>query len=119
MFWVVLDENVIRRRVGGAAVMGEQLSHVAALAERRRIGLQVLPFDVGVPPVSGMLSLMTFEDAPPVAYSEGTRSGEVMDDPEWVTGLEQSYGYVRAAAFSPERSLALVQQVAKECVNGQ
>ncbi|RLU86922.1 transcriptional regulator [Streptomyces griseocarneus] len=114
LLWVVLHENVIRCRVGGPACMSEQLLHVAALARRRRITLQVLPYDAGAPPLAGMATLMTFEDAPPVAYSEGAHSGTLVDDPARVAKIERAYDLVRAAALSPDASLALVQSVAEE-----
>ncbi|RLU86944.1 transcriptional regulator [Streptomyces griseocarneus] len=119
LLWVVLDENVIRRKVGGAACMSEQLLHVAALAHRRRITLQVLPFEVAAPPLGGMVTLMTFEDAPPMAYCEGAHSGSLVDTPTRVTGIERAYDRVRAAALSPDASLELVQSVAEEYADEQ
>ncbi|MCC3770795.1 helix-turn-helix transcriptional regulator [Streptomyces sp. UNOC14_S4] len=114
LLWVVLHENVIRCKVGGAACMSEQLLHAAALARKRRITLQVLPYEAGAPALAAMVTLMTFEDAPPVAYSEGAHSGCLVDTPERVTGIERAYDRVRAAALSPDASLALVQSVAEE-----
>lgn len=45
--WLVLDEAVIRRVVGGPKVMGEQLGHLVALSELRNVTLQVLPLAAG------------------------------------------------------------------------
>src|SRR6266498_1412248 len=42
--WVVLDEQVLRRPVGGPTVMAEQVGRLGALARRPRITIQVLPF---------------------------------------------------------------------------
>lgn len=113
-FWAVLDESVLRRVVGGAAVMHEQLRHLVELVQRRRIILQVLPFGAGAPALSGMLTLMTFEDAPPVAYHEGPKTGNLLDDPAAVTHCELTYDHVRAAALSPEASLTLIQSAAED-----
>ncbi|MEU3751791.1 helix-turn-helix transcriptional regulator [Streptomyces olivoreticuli] len=117
LLWVVIDENVIRRRVGGAAVMSKQLSHVASMARRRRIDMQVLPYEVAVPPLSGMVKLMAFADAPPVAYVEGAQSGGLLDNPASLVGLERGYDRARAAALSPDASLALIESVAEEYAN--
>lgn len=119
LLWVVLDEGVIRRKVGGAAVMHEQLEHVASLAQRRRIFLQVLPYAAGASPLGGMLTLMTFEDAPPVAYEEGHRTGGLVDDPTLVARARAAYDLVSAAALSPEASLSLIRSVAKEYADEQ
>ncbi len=42
---VVLDESVLRRRVGDEAVMYEQLQRLAREAERPNVTLQILPLD--------------------------------------------------------------------------
>ncbi len=42
---VVLDESVLRRRVGDETVMYEQLQHLARDAERPNMKLQILPLD--------------------------------------------------------------------------
>jgi transcriptional regulator with XRE-family HTH domain len=42
---VVLDESVLKRRIGSAAVMQEQLQRLADEAERASITLQILPLD--------------------------------------------------------------------------
>ncbi|MEU7164297.1 helix-turn-helix transcriptional regulator [Streptomyces morookaense] len=114
LLWVVLDENVLRRKIGGAAVMHEQLMRVASVAHERRMGVQVLPFDAGAPAVGGSLTLMAFDDAPPVAYCEGHRTGNLLDDPAVVAHCQRSYDLVRAAALSPEASLSLIESVAEE-----
>ncbi|MEX2984629.1 DUF5753 domain-containing protein [Streptomyces sp. C36] len=117
LWWTVLDESVIRRRLGGAAVMCEQLMHMVSLADRRRIGVQVLPFKAGHPEVEGALTLMTFEDAPPVAYAEGHQTGSLLDDPAEVAECVRSYDLARSVALSPAESLSLIRSVAEECAH--
>ncbi|QLE73439.1 helix-turn-helix domain-containing protein [Streptomyces rectiverticillatus] len=119
LLWVVLDESVIRRMIGGAAVMHEQLGHAAALARRRRAIVQVLPYAAGASALSSMLTLMTFEDAPPVAYNEGPTNGCLLDDPAAVARCELLYDQVRAAALSPEASLSLIESVMEELADAQ
>ncbi|GAA0430087.1 helix-turn-helix transcriptional regulator [Streptomyces luteireticuli] len=113
LLWTVLDENVVRRPVGGAAVMREQLTRVLSLARKRRVMVQVLPYSAGAPSLESMLKLMTFDDAPPVAYTEGVMSGALLDDPAQVARCELTYDLVRAAALSPEASLALIESAAE------
>ncbi|MFI9720343.1 Scr1 family TA system antitoxin-like transcriptional regulator [Streptomyces sp. NPDC052396] len=114
VFWAVLDEAVIRRQVGGAAVMRGQLLHIASLVRSRRVGVQVLAFAAGSPALDGVLSLTTFDEEPTVAYTEGSHTGELLDDPATVERCEFSYDLVRSAALSPEASLSLIESVAKE-----
>ncbi|MEX2984697.1 Scr1 family TA system antitoxin-like transcriptional regulator [Streptomyces sp. C36] len=118
LLWVVIDENVIRRPTGGAAVMREQLEHLASLARSDRLVVQVLPYSSGAPVLGGMLKLMTFDDAPPVAYSEGAMSGSLMDGPALVAKLQRAYDFARAAALPRDSSLTLIEAAAEEYADG-
>lgn len=88
----ILDEAVIRRRVGGEAVMTRQLEHLFALAERPTITVQVIPFNVGsYRAMRGPFVHLEFplSDDPDVVFLDNAREGErFVDDPE-VTGRYQ------------------------------
>ncbi|WP_308210470.1 helix-turn-helix domain-containing protein [Actinomadura luzonensis] len=45
--WAVLDEGVLHRRVGDEETMRAQLEHLARMAERPHVTLQVFPFSAG------------------------------------------------------------------------
>ncbi|PNV34684.1 transcriptional regulator [Streptomyces sp. DH-12] len=114
VYWVVLHENVLRIPVGGAAVMAEQLTHVAALAHRRAVLVQVLPYTAGAyPTMTGPLKLMQFEDAPPTAYTEAVYSGNLLDDPAVVKRARSAYDLLRADALASEASLDLIESAAE------
>ncbi|MEW2395906.1 helix-turn-helix transcriptional regulator [Streptomyces sp. NPDC046862] len=115
VYWAVLHESALRVPVGGPAVMAHQLDHLVALARGREVLLQVLPFAAGAHPAMGkMMMLMEFEDAPPTIYTEGVRSGSLLDEPAVVKRTRASYDLIRAAALSKEASLALIESVAED-----
>ncbi|MFD3618326.1 helix-turn-helix domain-containing protein [Streptomyces sp. NPDC058676] len=114
VYWAILHENVLRIPVGGAAVMSEQLEYVAALARRRAVLVQVLPYAAGAYAMSGMITLMDFEDAPPTAYTEAVYAGNLLDDPAVVMRAQSAYDQLRAAALSPKASLALIESAAED-----
>ncbi|MFI6686209.1 Scr1 family TA system antitoxin-like transcriptional regulator [Streptomyces sp. NPDC050485] len=115
LLWVVIDEAVLRRVVGGSAVMAEALAHVAALGSQHRVIVQVLPFDAGAHmALEGSLKLMAFEDAPPLAYLQGLGTGRLQDDPATVAQYELTYDLLGASALSPQQSLALIKSVAED-----
>ncbi|MFE2629860.1 Scr1 family TA system antitoxin-like transcriptional regulator [Streptomyces sp. NPDC059374] len=114
-YWAVLHETVLRIPVGGPAVMERQLDHIAALVRERKVMLQVLPFAAGAHPDMGkMMWLMEFEDAPPTVYTEGVLSGRLLDETAVVKRVRASYDLLRAAALSPEASLALLLSAAED-----
>ncbi|MFJ1644846.1 helix-turn-helix domain-containing protein [Streptomyces sp. NPDC088258] len=120
MVWTVLDEAVLRRPVGGPAVMAEALSHVARLVRKRRIIVQVLPFGEGAhAALEGAVKLMAFDDAPPLAYLEGMGSGQLLDDPASVARHQLTYDLLGASALSPKTSLALLESVAEDYVHAE
>ncbi|MFF1742002.1 helix-turn-helix domain-containing protein [Streptomyces mirabilis] len=115
LLWAVLDEAVLRRKVGGVQVMADALRHVAKLARRHRIIVQVLPFDAEAhASMTGALTLLDFEEAPPLAFIEGPSMGRLEDDPATVTRHQLTYDLLRASALAPQESLALIESVAED-----
>ncbi|MEU9563861.1 helix-turn-helix transcriptional regulator [Streptomyces sp. NPDC048161] len=113
--WVLLDEGVLRRPVGGPEVMAEQIMHIVRLAESRRVRVHVLPFALGSHPLmQSMLTLMWFEDQPPAAYTEAISIGKVQDSPAAVQRLQSVYDLALSDALPLEESLALMRATAKE-----
>lgn len=112
--WALLDEAVLRRVVGGQEVMAEQIMHLVRLVERGRVRVHVMPYGVGAYQLlQSMLTLMWFEDQPPLAYSEGVQVGKVHDSPAVVTRLQGAYDLALSDALSLKESLAMLKATAK------
>ncbi|MFE0888661.1 Scr1 family TA system antitoxin-like transcriptional regulator [Streptomyces rochei] len=112
--WALLDEAVLHRWIGGRRVMAEQLRHLASLAQGGRIQVHVLPFTLGTHPLlSNMLTLMWFEDQPPVAYAEGLHMGMLHDTPSVVQELQHRYDFALGNALPLEETLALLKATAR------
>ncbi|MFE4174210.1 Scr1 family TA system antitoxin-like transcriptional regulator [Streptomyces sp. NPDC056909] len=113
--WVVLDESVLMRPVGGTAIMRGQLQHLIARAMEPHITIQVLPFAAGAhPAMGGSLNIATAPDGTTVAYTEGADSGHLVEDPEEVKGYQVTYDHVRAHALPPQTSLDLMRAITEE-----
>ncbi|AWI30602.1 helix-turn-helix domain-containing protein [Streptomyces tirandamycinicus] len=120
MYWVVVSEALLRQPILSPEEMAEQLDRVAALARRRRIVPQILPWNRGPHPfMLGTAMIMTFPDAPPLVYTEGLHTGDTIDDPALVKEYRRSYDLLRAAALPPEASLALIEEAADDYRNGK
>ncbi|MER6383323.1 helix-turn-helix transcriptional regulator [Streptomyces sp. NPDC001250] len=116
--WSLLDEAVLRRKIGGPQVMCEQLRHIVALGESHRIRVHVLPFSVGYHALlEGFVSLMWFEDLPPIAYAEGLKSGRIWELPSVVRECQVAYDHALGDALSHRESLALIRSVAEDYEN--
>jgi hypothetical protein len=63
----VLDEPVLHGLIGSPQVMADQLTHVAELAERTNVSVQVLPLETGANAgLSGAFDLASGDGAPEV-----------------------------------------------------
>jgi transcriptional regulator with XRE-family HTH domain len=113
--WALLDEAVLRRPVGGPEVMAEQLTQLADLVESERIRVHVIPYSVGVHSLlQSMVTLMWFEDQPPVAYVEGLHTGQLHDAPALVERIQGTYDLALGEALPMRESLALLRATAKD-----
>ncbi|MFE7181034.1 helix-turn-helix domain-containing protein [Streptomyces erythrochromogenes] len=120
LLWCVLDEAVLRRVGENKAVLADALRHVAALIRSHRIIVQVLPFSAGPhAAMEGSLKLMSFEDAPALAYVQGIGMGQLFDDPATVTHHTLAYDLLTASALSPRKSLAMIESVAEDYEHDQ
>ncbi|WP_212907782.1 helix-turn-helix transcriptional regulator [Streptomyces sp. TS71-3] len=110
--WVVLDEAVLLRPVGGQLVMRRQLERVLDAAAEPHITVQVLPFDQGEhDAMGGSLTILTLPDGSEMAYTEGAHYGQLIEDPEEVKAFALAYDRLRAAALPPLMSLDMIRSV--------
>jgi transcriptional regulator with XRE-family HTH domain len=71
--WMVMDEAVLRRPVGGAAVMRGQLEHLAEISRLPRVTIQIMPFARGGHAAAGgSFTVLRFAepDLPDLVYIE-------------------------------------------------
>ncbi len=115
LLWMILHESALLVEVGGPTVMKEQLERIIHLVRERKVLVQVHPYKAGPHAfMNGAVSLMTFNDEPPVVYVEGPHFGQLADDPAVVARHQASYDLARAAAMPLEASLARIESVAKD-----
>lgn len=123
----VLSESCLRRQVGDASVMQDQLLHLEKLAQRDNIDIQVLPFDAAAQtgastqtggvsynftmlriPASGVSSGLEF------CYVECFDDARYVDDEDAVSGYERFWDQLQAAALGPDETLDLLRSVGKQ-----
>jgi hypothetical protein len=115
--WVVLNEAVIRRAVGGRPVMREQLSHLAELSALKNVTVQVMPFAAGAhPAMHGSFAIMQFPEPvdPDVVYLEAQTGALYLERTEDVRRYSLMFNYLRALALGPDASRDLIAELARE-----
>ncbi|WP_406085004.1 helix-turn-helix domain-containing protein [Streptomyces virginiae] len=115
--WAILAEGVLRQQVGGPAVMRDQLEHLADMAERPNITVQVLPFSRGAH--SGMFGPYLLMSFPQVSALDlvltETPTGNIwMEQESEVARYRALFDDARTAALAPTESLGLIRRAAKE-----
>lgn len=114
MLWVILDEGVLRRPVGGPSVMREQILRLAEEAQRPNIVLQVVPTSVGAyEGLKGSFVIADFADAPPAVYAETAARGQIIDSTAEVSAVTIIWDTIRAEALPRAASLDVLEEVAK------
>ncbi|MEU0544205.1 helix-turn-helix transcriptional regulator [Nocardia sp. NPDC005978] len=111
--WVVLDEAVVRRLVGGPEVMREQFDLLLDHTNKRNVILQILPFDAGAHPgMLGSFTLLDFPDPadPELVYVEGIASDELIEGHPEVRRYGVMFDQLRAMALSPRDSIAMIEE---------
>lgn len=115
LFSFVIEENVLRRPVGGREVMRGQLEQLLATACERNVEIQVMPNSCGEHAgLTGPLTLIRLADQRRMAYMEVQDVSALYADPKKVCPLEAMYSVLRAQAMTPRESQAFVEKLLGE-----
>lgn len=119
MFWVVVDEGLLRRPVGGTAVFHRQLAHLTEVARHPGVVLQVMPFAAGGHAgLLGEFTLLGLADGREMAYTESVESARLIEQPDEVTAFNLAFDMIRAVALSPEASIDFLGKAQGEINHG-
>ncbi|MFV0127331.1 helix-turn-helix domain-containing protein [Streptomyces sp. HMX112] len=111
----VIEEAVLRRPLGGRAVMRGQLEQVLLYGQGRNVEIQVMPTDLDEHAgLEGPFTLIETRDGRRIAYVEGYKDSRLHTERRAVRELEEQYGILRARALTPRASLAFVEKLLGE-----
>ncbi|MCL7456988.1 helix-turn-helix transcriptional regulator [Micromonospora echinofusca] len=113
---VVLNEAVLCRPVGGAAVMSDQMAHLAKVAQLPNVTLQVLPFSAGGhPAMNAPYVVLTFADTADAAvvYLENLTMGLALEEAVQVRGYSLVHEELCRMALGPEASLTRLAEASR------
>jgi transcriptional regulator with XRE-family HTH domain len=119
--WVILDESVLHRMIGGPEVMAAQLDHLVKATERPQIQLQILPAVLpathGVhPALHGSFTRMTFPTPgdPGLVYLESRLGGSYHEQPWEIDEYTEVMNHLRVLALTPEQSTDFIRTRRKD-----
>ena len=114
--WVVMEEAVLHRVVGGLQVMREQIDRLLEAAQMEHVTLDIVPFAVGAHP--GAYAPFTYfrfaePELPDVVYCEVLSGSMYLDQRADVTAHLEAHNRMSLLTSSAE-STALLHQMRKE-----
>ncbi|MFK4149182.1 helix-turn-helix domain-containing protein [Streptomyces sp. NPDC004065] len=115
--WAVVDESVLLRVLGSREVMREQLAHLAAMAERPNVTVQVVPLDVtnaSAPAIPITYLRFGGLDLPDVVYLEHIRSANFLEDRDETEEYRIALDRLADEALTPQESLALLRKTMED-----
>jgi transcriptional regulator with XRE-family HTH domain len=109
----VLDEAVLHRVVGGAAVMGAQLRHLVELGRKRNVTLQVIPYSAGAhPAMDNTFTILEFEDvAPTLVYVEGLMGWLYLEREAEIDRYRRVFEYSQNIALSSKETIEFISEI--------
>jgi hypothetical protein len=114
-FWSLVDESALRRRVGSAQIMRNQLKAMVELAAISNMTLQVVPFSLGAHPgLNNTFTLLEFESSQaPVVSMENMAGSLYLERRSDVDRYKEALMYLRKGALDPKNSIALIEKIGK------
>ncbi len=117
--WRVIDEAALRRVVANPDVTSAQLEHLAALAERPNVDVQVVPLEAGAHTgTEGTFTLLSappeLENYPGCVYVETLIKGYYYEELEDITRYRNALTRLRVQATKPKDSPAFIRRLAKD-----
>lgn len=115
--WAILEEAALRRPIGGAQVMREQLHHLNEItAELPNVSIRVLPTKVGAHPgLNGPFSILGFDPGESdVVYVEGQGGNLYLEKPRDLRRADSNYNHLLAEALSQKDSVKQIETIAKD-----
>ncbi len=114
-FSFVMEEYIVRRRLGGTEVTRGQLDHILDFTTLRNVSVQIMPTDSACHAgLDGPLALLELPDGRRLAYSEGQENGRLIADPKQAAVLHRQYVTLRSQALNPMDSVGLLERIRGE-----
>ncbi|MFH9174812.1 helix-turn-helix domain-containing protein [Streptomyces albogriseolus] len=115
--WAVIDESVLLRVLGDRAVMRDQLDHLAKMAARPNVTLQIVPLNVSnasAPAIPVTYLRFGGLDLPDVVYLEHIRSANFLEDRDETEAYRIVLDRLADEALTPRESVEMLRSTIAE-----
>jgi transcriptional regulator with XRE-family HTH domain len=115
--WAVLDEAVLRRPIGGRAVLRQQVAHLLERCEHPNVRLQVVPFLTGGHAAAGgAFTILRFpsQELPDTVYIEQLTSALYLEKPDDVDRYTGAISKLFIEAEPPSRTPDILRGVLRD-----
>ncbi|WP_335982171.1 helix-turn-helix domain-containing protein [Streptomyces sp. CA2R106] len=110
----LIDEAVLRRKARDPKTWAAQLEHLIGAAQWPGVSVHVVPFGTGPHHLRSPLELVYLRDGSSLAYTQGSWSGHLTNDPEEVEPLRIAFDALRDSALVPAESLTFLRTLLEE-----
>jgi transcriptional regulator with XRE-family HTH domain len=107
--WAVVDEGVLRRQIGSAKVMHEQLVHLWGMADRPNVTIEVVPLSAGAHSgLMGAFAIAESDGMARAAYLETVTEGYISETPAVLSEVGLAFDTLRSEALPRGASKDLI-----------
>ncbi|KJY41319.1 XRE family transcriptional regulator [Streptomyces sp. NRRL B-1568] len=117
LLWVVMDETVLRRPIGGPDVMRAQVDRLIEVSDLPNVRLQFMPFAAGPhPAMYGPFHIFRFpiQELPDIAYAENLVGASYFDQRDDVSAFLEALDRMCAQAAPAHTTKAILGGIRKE-----
>ncbi|MEU8267486.1 helix-turn-helix transcriptional regulator [Sphaerisporangium sp. NPDC049002] len=109
----LIDEAALRKLIGGAEVMREQIEHLIKMAGKPNITVQVVPDSAGAhPALEGSFVILDFPDDPSLIYTVTVTESLWLEQPSEYQRYSLIFSHVMTSALSPDESIRYMETLA-------
>jgi transcriptional regulator with XRE-family HTH domain len=114
--WMVLDESVLHRPIGGMKVLRAQLEYLLEMSALPNVSVQVLPYERSGQSAEHAFSLMRFgePELPNIAYVEYLTGAHYIEKREEIEQYSRRLDMLAVDAETPERSRSMLAKRRQE-----
>jgi hypothetical protein len=114
--WMVLDESVLYRPIGGVKVLKQQIEYLLEMSALPHVSVQVLPYSRSGLSAEHAFSLLRFgePELPNIAYVEYLTGAHYIEKREEIEKYSRALDMLAVDAETPERSRTLLAKRRQE-----